>query len=117
MTFPWLAFGILFSSLSPPALIQSQSQPVRLANVAGLVMDNVGAFLPRVIITFKAKKIQKQTVVAGDGRYELELPAGTYEVIGRLQGCNDFRLKRWDAQPATHNTLNLSLHCAPTPIP
>src|SRR5262245_9770484 len=119
MRLHWFVFGALLSTgtlLSAHMLSQSHAQATRLAKVSGVVTDNVGAFLPSVTITFKAKKIQRKVVAAGDGRYELELPAGTYEVIGSLQGCKDFRLKEWIAQSDAENALNMSLYCRPTPI-
>ena len=109
-----LLFAVTF--LSAYTLSQSRSQATRVAKVSGVITDNVGAFLPNVTITFKAKKIQRKIVVAGDGRYQLELPAATYEVIGSLQGCKDVRLKDWTAKSDTENTLNMSLYCRPTPI-
>jgi hypothetical protein len=97
-------------------LMQSPSVLPQTINVSGLVTDHAGASLPGVIISFKAKHIEKKVLAAADGRYELALAAGTYEVIGKLQGCKDFRLKKWNTESATRNTLNLSLLCRPTPI-
>jgi Carboxypeptidase regulatory-like domain len=113
-----LAFGALFSTVNLPFLlmIQSPPQPIQLTYVSGLVTDNLGASLPGVTITFKSKKIEKRIVAAGDGRYELELPPGTYEVKGRLQGCKDFRLRKWTTKSDRRSTLNISLYCQPTPI-
>ena len=120
MRFHWLPFGALLLTMVPLAddlLIQSPFEPVvRITKVSGHVTDNAGASLPTVTVTFKAKKFEKKLVVADDGRYELDLPAGRYEVIARLQGCKDFRLKEWDAQSERFNTLNISLYCPPTPI-
>jgi len=114
-----VVLGALLSTvtfLSAHTLSQSRSHATRFAKVSGFVTDSVGAFLPNVTITFKAKQIQRKIVVAASGRYELELPATTYEVIGSLQGCKDFRLKGWIAKSDTENTLNMSLYCKPTPI-
>ena len=107
MVFRNLIFGVLFFT---------QSQPVRMVRVSGIVTDNAGAFIPSVTIAFKAKKYEKEIVTSDDGRYELDLPAGTYEVRGSFQGCKDFRLKQWNAGPDASNTLNMSLYCPPTPI-
>jgi hypothetical protein len=89
---------------------------VQMVKVSGLVTDNMGASLPFVAISFKAKNFDKQITASGDGLYEVEIPVGTYEVRGRLQGCKDFRLKNWKAQSGIPNTLNVSLYCPPTPI-
>jgi hypothetical protein len=102
--------------LSVRALSQSRPPVAVVAKVSGIVTDNAGAYLPGVTVTFKAKKIKRTIVAAKDGRYELELPAETYEVIGSLQGCKDFRLKGWIAKTDTANVLNMSLYCRPTPI-
>jgi hypothetical protein len=89
---------------------------VGIAKVMGLVTDNAGASLPTVTVTFKGKNFEKKVVSADDGRYEIDLPAGTYEVIARLPTCKDFRLKEWNAKSERSNTLNMSLYCPPTPI-
>jgi Carboxypeptidase regulatory-like domain len=119
MRFHWLASGALFlttvSLLGLPILWPSEPV-VGVTKVSGLVTDNVGASLPKATVTFKAKRLEKKAVAADDGHYELDLPVGKYDVIARLQGCKDFRLKGWNAQSKTSNTLNMSLYCPPTPI-
>jgi|ERR1041385_6812966 hypothetical protein len=106
MSYRHLALGALL-------LIQS---PVRIAKVSGLVTDNVGGWLRQVTVIFRAEKFEKKIVSGDGGHYQLDLPAGKYEVRARFHGCKDFRLKEWTAQRDIPNTLNISLYCPPTPI-
>jgi hypothetical protein len=109
-------YGMSLSRIGALLFIQSPSELLHVAKVSGLVTDNVGGWLPHVAITFKAKNFEKKVVAGEDGRYEVQLPEGTYEVRGRLEGCKDFRLKRWEAKPDTKNTLDLIIFCPATRI-
>jgi hypothetical protein len=49
-------------------LCWSNRYPAWLTKVSGLATDNVGASIPGVTVTFKAKNIAKKIVTASDGR-------------------------------------------------
>jgi hypothetical protein len=84
--------------------------------VKGMVRDDAGGSLPKATITFRTKKLQKKVVSNDDGTFELDLPAGTYRVVAKAEGCRQFKLKELNAQSVTPILLNITVKCPPTPI-
>ena len=115
MKFLWIVSAalLLTTNSSPGVLAQSPSLDTR---VSGTVTDDVGGTIPKAAITFKSKKFTKIAIASEDGKYELELPAGTYEVTVKFQGCKDFRLRDWNAHSSGSMALDIALYCPPTPV-
>src|SRR3954470_10844496 len=87
-----LAFAACFAMLWPPVAARAASPlatQIGAGALAGDVMDQAGAALPRATLTIvEAGTNQARTVVTGeDGRYLVQgLPPGSYQVRVELGG-------------------------------
>jgi Carboxypeptidase regulatory-like domain len=84
--------------------------------VKGMVRDDAGGSIPGATVTFKTKRLQKRIVSNNDGTFEIDLPAETYRVVAKAEGCREFKLKELNAQSVTPIVLNITVKCPPTPI-
>jgi len=84
--------------------------------VKGMVRDDAGGSLPKATITFSSKKLEKKAASNDDGTFELDLPAGTYRVVAKTEGCRQFKLKELHAQSVRPILLNITVKCLATPI-
>lgn len=92
-----------------------QPPPARAATgrVKGTVSDWQPARILGACLTFKAKSFEKNIKVDEDGAFEVELPAGTYEVTAHAFHFEQFRLKALRVEPNATRTLDITLKLAP----
>jgi hypothetical protein len=90
-----LVAAVLSISHGPPAA-HHRATPLRGQSkgiVRGRVMDFNGAALvvPRPTIIFESRQVKKVVSPDEKGEYEIELPAGVYQVSAELRGFYPFR--------------------------
>jgi hypothetical protein len=79
----------------------------------GVVVDWQYARILGSCLTVKNKTIEKKVIVNAEGAFEVELPAGTYEVVAQSPNFRRFRQKNLQIESNTITTLNIMLQVAP----
>jgi len=74
----------------------------------GVVVDWQYARILGSCLTVKNKTIQKKVIVNAEGAFEVELPAGMYEVVAQSPNFRRFRQKKLQIESNTITTLNIS---------
>lgn len=83
------------------------SQPV--GTVSGTIMDSSGAVivLPRPTIIFKGTNDARRVTPDDNGDYEIDLPAGAYDVTTELPGYYPLRRAKFRVLAGSRVTINL----------
>jgi len=79
----------------------------------GVVVDWQYARILGSCVIVKNKSVEKKVIVDGEGAFEVELPAGTYEVTAQSPHFRRFRRNKLQIQSNTTTTLNIMLEVAP----
>ena len=74
-----------------PVANSKQKQPVEVQNVRGIVVDEVGAVIPKADIVLRRKEGEYSVEITRDpadsvGRFRLECTRGKYEVVIHKMG-------------------------------
>jgi len=68
-----------------------------LTKVTGIIKDSHDASVPSAAVLFETridgKKVKQKVKSNRDGLFEIELPAGTYQVIVKFSGFHEFKYK------------------------
>ncbi|HET9711854.1 MAG TPA: carboxypeptidase-like regulatory domain-containing protein [Pyrinomonadaceae bacterium] len=91
----------------------AQQTPPPTGTLKGVVVDWQYARVLHSCLTVKNKTIQKKVIVDPEGGFEVELPAGTYEVVAQSPGFRRFRRHKLQIDSNTTTTLNIMLEVAP----
>lgn len=97
--------------------VSSAQDAERMSRVSGLVVDVNGS---RVVgATIKIENDQSKRMVKSDdeGKFEVELAAGTYEVTVEMAGFRKFYLPNFRVGVATCELVNIHLDVAPPKLP
>ena len=79
----------------------------------GVVVDQQYARVLRSCLSVKNKTVEKKVVVDEEGAFEIDLPAGTYDITAQSPHFRQFRRNKLEIQPDTTTTLNIMLEVAP----
>lgn len=101
------AISIIFlhSTVSPAQVITGK--------LKGIVVDWQYARVLGSCLTVKSENLEKKVVVDTNGAFEVELPAGIYQVTAQSPGFQRFHWKELHIEPNAIKTLNIMLKVAP----
>lgn len=94
--------AVLYITLIYSPVSFAQQNPGMLV---GLVNDQNGARIPDAKINIESKNLKKEIRSDAEGVFQIDLPAGTYQVSVESYGFRTF--KRKDVQIRTHSTKAL----------
>jgi flagellar hook assembly protein FlgD len=98
--------ALLFSTfVATPKPAQTQA----VGYLEGEVVDPRGAVVSRVPIAIESKTFKLQVLTDGEGKYRVELPAGTYRVTAEASSFRRFRQKKVVIDPKVTTKLNINL--------
>ena len=110
-----MAFAVLMTVTVAIVAPAQQAPPAQVATgkLKGVVVDRQYARILHSCLTVRNKTFQKKVMVDEAGAYEVELPAGAYEVVALSPGYSRDRQKNVRIEPGTTRTLNVLLKFAP----
>ena len=107
---------VLFVTLlqTAPASAQTRREVSgETGSVQGVVVDWQYARILGVTVVFERRGFRRLAPVDADGRYEADLPAGTYLVTAKSEGFLPFRIKSFRVEAGGLKTLNIMLRVKP----
>ena len=103
------------SSGNMPAQSAEESQPK--SRLVGVVLDRNDAVVIGVTVRVTSGTFKRRVRSDGDGRFEMELPAGCYELTAEQPGFRKFRLNPFQVRAGTRELINIHLEIAPPELP
>lgn len=97
---------VIFASIPSPNFISaSTGQPT--GKVIGTVMDLNEAVIPRTQIVITGENIERRLTSNEEGSYEIDLPAGAYNVTAKANGFRPFQRAAFRVQPNSTLIINI----------
>lgn len=110
--------AILVSVIAVGAFGVSSAQDAeRMSRVSGVVVDVNGSRVVGAAIKIENDKSQLTVKSDSEGKFEVELAAGTYEVTVEMAGFREFYLPAFRVGVATCELVNIHLNVAPPKLP
>jgi len=103
------------SSGNMPAQSAEDSQPK--SRLVGVVLDRNDAVVIGVTVRVTSGTFKRRVRSDGDGRFEMELPAGCYELTAEQPGFRKFRLNPFQVRAGAKELINIHLEIAPPELP
>ena len=91
------------------------SQPK--SRLVGVVLDRNDAIVIGATVRVTSGTFKGRVKSDGDGRFEMELPAGCYELTAEQPGFRKFRLNPFQVRAGTRELINIHLEVAPPELP
>lgn len=97
------------STILLTASTQRSSSDQPMGKVRGTVMDSNGAVIviPKPTIIIEGGQTTKKVMPDENGNYEIELPAGIYQISTEIAGFYPFRRAAFRLQPGTSTVINV----------
>jgi hypothetical protein len=92
---------------------QQQRTSEESGRVKGVVVDWNYARIVESCVIFRSKTHQTRVKVNDEGAFDVELTAGTYEVVALSPNFSRVRMKNVRVEPGVTRTLNFMLPVAP----
>lgn len=85
--FSFIVFSmfVMLGNVSP----QTHSETRASGKVQGVTRDFLGALVPKAVLVFESGDIKREVVSDESGRFQIELPAGVYQVTVTKLGIFD----------------------------
>ena len=83
------------------------------SRVIGIVLDSNDAVVAGVTISVVSGPFKRRVRSDGDGRFEMDLPAGCYELTAEQPGFRKFRLMPFQVRAGARELVNIHLELAP----
>ena len=109
-----VAVGCLCGSTHTHAQTDQEPPPSRLV---GVVLDRNDALVAGATIRVSSGTFKRRVRSNGDGRFEMELPAGCYELTAEQPGFRKFRLSPFQVRAGARELINIHLELAPPELP
>lgn len=110
--------AILISVIAVGAFGVSSAQDAeRMSRVSGVIVDVNGSRVVGAAIKIENDKSQRRVKSDSEGKFEVELAAGTYEVTVEMAGFRKFYLPAFRVGVATCELVNIHLNVAPPKLP
>lgn len=109
-----IAFACLGEPIDTAAQTEQAPPPSRLV---GVVLDKNDALVAGAIIRVSSGTFKRRVRSNGDGRFEMELPAGCYELTAEQPGFRKFRLSPFQVRAGAKELVNIHLELAPPELP
>ena len=106
---------ISFSGLAVPPVsstFRTQNGP---AKIKGLIVDWQYARISHAVIIIKNDLFTKEVRTDDEGAFEIEVDAGTYDLLAKSPGFSPFRRKAYSVKSGDMKTLNILLNAAQPP--
>jgi hypothetical protein len=103
------------SSGNTPAQSAEDLQPK--SRLVGVVLDRNDAVVIGAAVRVNSGTFKRRVKSDGDGRFEMELPAGCYELTAERPGFRKFRLNPFQVRAGTRELINIHLELAPPELP
>lgn len=87
------------------------------SRVIGVALDENDAVVVGVIVQVKSGNVRYRAKTNGDGRFEIELPPGCYELTAEHESFRRFRISSFQVRPNTAELVNIHLQVAPPRLP
>lgn len=95
----------------------SLQDPAPKSRVIGVALDENDAVVIAVTVQFKSGNVRYRAKTNGDGRFEIELPPGCYELTAEHESFRKFRISSFQVRPNTAELVNIHLQVAPPRLP
>lgn len=105
-----IAITCLPESIDTRAQTPQEPPPSRLV---GVVLDRNDALVAGATIRVSSGTFKRRVSSDGDGRFEMELPAGCYELTAEQPGFRKFRLSPFQVRAGARELINIHLEVAP----
>jgi len=109
-----IAVTCLSGSRDTRAQTAQEPPPSRLV---GVVLDRNDALVAGATIRVSSGTFKRRVSSDGDGRFEMELPAGCYELTAEQPGFRKFRLSPFQVRAGARELINIHLELAPPELP
>lgn len=114
ITFFVIAIACVCGSVNTRAQTAQEPPPSRLV---GVVLDRNDALVVGATVRVSSGTFKRSVRSDGDGRFEIELPAGCYELTAEQPGFRKFRLSPFQVRAGTRELINIHLELAPPELP
>jgi hypothetical protein len=109
-----IAIACLCGPIDTRAQTPEEPPPSRLV---GVVLDRNDALVAGATIRVSSGTFKRRVRSDGDGRFEMELPAGCYELTAEQPGFRKFRLSPFQVRAGAKALVNIHLELAPPELP
>ena len=90
---------------------------MRTTGVAGLVLDVNEARIAGATITVQNDEVKKIARSDDEGRFEVNVPPGTYHITVEQPGFKKFRLANFRVRDEATESINIQMEVAPPMLP
>lgn len=87
----------------------------QMSRVSGVVLDVNEARIVGAMITIENAQVKKVKRSDDEGRFEVDLPAGTYQITVEQSGFKKFRLSQFELEAPAN--LNIRMEVDPPKMP
>ena len=91
----------------PPATAGSQDRNV--STITGVVLDTNNARIVDTLVKIENAKIRQHVKSDDEGRFQIELPAGDYQITAEHHGFKRFEFSPFRAQPGACELVNIHM--------
>jgi hypothetical protein len=110
-----IAIACLPGIVATRAQTPEDSQPK--SRLVGVVLDRNDAVVIGVTVRVASGTFKRRVKSDGDGRFEMEVPAGCYELTAEQPGFRKFRISPFQVRAGARELINIHLEVAPTDSP
>src|SRR5262249_39663945 len=103
-----------------PGLLDTHAQTAQEpppSRLIGVVLDRNDALVVGATIRLSSGTFKRRVRSDGDGRFEMELPAGCYELTAEQPGFRKFRISPFQVRAGARELVNIHLEVAPPELP
>jgi len=92
-------------------------EPAQTSRIVGVVLDKNDARIVDASVKIENKDYRRQLRSDDEGRFEVELPSGIYQITVQRQGFRKFQLPSFRANAGVQELVNIHMELAPSQSP
>ena len=110
---PVLTYAVLIFGVEGRLAVAARTQDLQTCKVTGVVLDPNEARIVGAIVTVENGSFKREVRSNEEGNFEIELPAGTYQLVVEMEGFKKFKLSPFYASGGASEHVKVRMKVKP----